>query len=500
LDEDGSATPEFGGSGAAAAIVTSEITPRSDARKRVAEGTSPRLSQHWLVFSIAATAVFLLSLDSTLIPIVLSDIGRGTGRTAPSQLSWIVSVYTILMASTLVAVGRIADRKGRRTTFLVGLALFLVGSAIGGTAQAYEQVLVARGVQGIGAAFVFPSSLALVLAVWPKNDTTRVIGMWTAVGAIAGSLGPSFGSWFVDTLGWRAAFLVHLPIGGIALVRAATLRVDTERQEHQRLPDLLGIVMVALVLGSAALALSQGRSWGWTDGRIVAAIAIALTMGPLLWWRCRHHESPVFDPEIFRMRTFRRIAVLSVVIPAGIFANYVMFPQYLGRVWGYSTFEIGMAIVPFSVAASLSAVAVVRVAKRFDERLILVVGMVMMICAVLFLRFVPGEEPAYWTEFLPAIVLSGIGGWGIGLAIINGLGARDLDDSNYGSGIAILMTGRQCGSLAGVATAFGILGETSLSGSAARDQLHEVWNLLVVVFLVAALLALRIPRRGAGGD
>jgi predicted MFS family arabinose efflux permease len=243
------------------------------------------------------------------------------------------------------------------------------------------------------------------------------------------------------------------------------------------------------------LALSQGRTWGWTDTRILAALALVVIVAPLLWRRCQRHSSPVFDPAMFRLRTYRRVAVLSVVIPAGIFANYVMFPQYLGRVWGYSTFEIGMAIVPFSIAASISAITVVRVAKRVDERLILVVGMVMMIGAVLFLRFVPGEEPAYWTEFLPAIVLSGIGGWGIGLAIINGLGARDLDDSNYGSGVAILMTGRQCGSLAGVATAFGILGATSVEGAAARGQLHDVWSLLAVVFVVAAVLALRIPRR-----
>jgi EmrB/QacA subfamily drug resistance transporter len=475
--------------------VTSELDPRTNAVAPAAGDVQTRLPEHWLVFSIAAIAVFIMSLDSTLIPIVLTDIGRGTGRSAPSELSWIVSVYTILMASTLVAVGRIADRKGRRTTFLIGLALFLTGSALGGSAQVFWQVLVARGVQGVGAAFVFPSSLALVLAVWPKDDTTRVIAMWTAVGAVAGSLGPSIGAWFVDTLGWRSAFLVHLPIGGLALVRGATLRVDTERREHQPLPDLLGMVMVAVLLGCTALTLAQGRSWGWTDGRIVTSLAVVVTFAPLLWWRCLHHDSPVLDPAIFRLRTYRRVAVLSVVIPAGIFANYVMFPQYLGRVWGYSTFEIGLAIVPFSIAASLSAIAVVRVARHVDERLILVAGMIMMIGAVLFLRFVPGEEPAYWTEFLPAVVVSGIGGWGIGLAIINGLGARDLDDSNYGSGVAILMTGRQCGSLAGVATAFGILGATSLQGSAAREQLHDVWTLLVFVFLAAAVLALRIPRR-----
>lgn len=480
---------------------SAEATGASDAADATGEAASPpasrvgRVPQHWVVFSIAAIAVFLMSLDSTLIPIVLTDIGTGVGKSSPAQLSWIVTVYTILMASTLVAVGRVADRKGRRATFLVGLGLFLTGSAVGGVAQAYWMVLAARGVQGVGAAFVFPSSLALVLAVWPKDETTRVIAMWTAVGAVAGSLGPSVGSWFVDALGWRSAFLVHLPIGGAALVRALLLRVDTEQRSTAALPDLVGMVLVALLLGMTALVLAQGRSWGWTDTRVLTAGAIAVVTAPVLWWRCLHHPSPVVDPAMFRRTTYRRVSALSVVIPAGIFANYTMFPQFLGRVWDYSTFGVGMAIVPFSVAASVSAVAVVRVARRIDERLILVGGMVMMIGATLFQRFVPGEDASYWAHFLPAVVLSGIGGWGVGLAMINGLGARDLDDTNYGVGIAILMTARQCGSLAGVATAFGILGETSLTGRAALDQLHEVWTLLAVVFVVAALLALRIPRR-----
>ena len=458
-------------------------------------GRRPLIPPHWLVFSIAGAAVFLMSLDSTLIPIVLTDIGEGLGHTAPSQLSWIVSVYTICMASTLVAVGRIADRKGRRTTFLLGLSLFLVGCTIGGLSQTYAMVLVARGVQGVGAAFVFPSSLALVLAVWPPGQTTKVIAMWTAVGAIAGSLGPSLGAWLVDSFGWRSAFLIHLPIGGAALIRALRLKIDTERVVTGSFPDILGMFMVAAILGSAALALSQVRNWGLTDPRFLAALAVIAVLTPLLWRRCHHHPSPVVEPAMFRKVTYRRTVALSVFIPMGIFANYTMFPQFLERVWDYSTFQVGLAIVPFSVAASISAIGVVRVAKHIDERLILIAGMFIMLAAVLFLRFVPGVTPAYVTDFLPAVVMSGVGGWGIGLALINGLGARDLDDSNYGVGIANLMPARQCGSLAGVALAFGILGEQSLTGEAALSQLHDVWSVLVIVFLVAAALAWRIPRR-----
>jgi EmrB/QacA subfamily drug resistance transporter len=462
---------------------------------RDTEPHKPGLPEHWVVFSIAAAAVFLMSFDSTLVPIALGKIGEGVHRTAPSQLSWIVTTYTIAMASTLVAVGRIGDRKGRRTTFMIGLALFTTGSIVGGCAVGYWMVLLGRVIQGLGAAFVFPSSLALVLAVWPKDESTRVIAMWTAVGAVAGALGPSVGTGLVDWLGWRSAFLVHVPVAVLAFVRTFGVRVDTEKVAVGSFPDVLGIVLAAFTLGATALVLAQGRSWGFDDPAVLTSIATVAVLGPVVWWRCNHHPAPIVEPRLFRLRTYRRCALLSIVIPAGIFANFAMMPRFLQRVWGYDTFGAGMAIVPFSVAASLTAIGVVRVAKRLDERSILLFGLVLMVATMIFLRLVPTEEPQYWTHFFPAVLGAGVGGWGIGLSMMNGIGARDLDGTNYGVGVAILMTARQCGALAGIATAFGILGDTSEAGRAALDQLHEVWLFLIPLFLVALVLAWRIPRR-----
>ena len=119
----------------------------------------------------------------------------------------------------------------------------------------------------------------------------------------------------------------------------------------------------------------------------------------------------------------------------------------------------------------------------------------MMLATMIFLRLVPTAEPHYWTHFFPAVIGAGIGGWGIGLSMMNGIGARELDATNYGVGVAILMTARQCGALAGIAFAFGILGATTEVGAAALDQLHEVWLALVPLFVIALFLAWRIPAR-----
>jgi EmrB/QacA subfamily drug resistance transporter len=448
------------------------------------------------VFGIAATSVFALSFDSTLVPIALRDIGKGVGETTPSHLSWISTTYTIAMAASVVAIGRIGDRTGRRRVFLIGFSLFVTGALVAGTATTFNQVLLGRVVQGLGSACVFPSSLGLVLAAWPAHEATRVIAAWTAVGGVAGAIGPAAGSALVDGLGWRSAFLVHVVIGVPALVLARSVLVETERQRDRTLPDMVGSLLVAVLLGLLALVLAQQRTWGFSDSRIVVALIMIVIIVPLLVWRCARHPAPVVEPHMLRLRTYRRMVVLCVFVAGAIFANFVMMPQYLGAVWNYSTFKIGMAIVPFSIAASITAVWCGRVSSRLDEKWILALGVTIMGASMAWLALVPDESPDYWTEFFPAIIATGVGGWGMALAMLNSVGARELDNSNYGVGMGILMTSRQVGSLAGVATAFGILGDTELSSVTAIDRVRQVWLLLIPVFIVSAIATMRLPARG----
>jgi NTE family protein len=454
-----------------------------------------RIPEHWVVFSIAATSVFAMSFDSTLIPIALVDIGRGVGETIPSRLSWIVTTYTIAMAATVVAVGRIGDRTGRRRTFLIGLTLFVCGSLIGGFSTSLWMILVARVIQGTGAAFVFPSSLGLVLTAWPASEATRAIAAWTATAAVAGAIGPSLGSALVDGPGWRSAFFVHVVVGVPALLYARKRLVDTARREDASLPDMVGSVLVAVMLGSAALVLAQVRAWGIDDRRVLGAIVAILVVLPVVVWRCRTHPAPVVEPRMLRIRTYRRTLGVSVLVAAGIFGNFAMMPQYLSRVWGYSTFRVGMAIVPFSIGASFAAVSAGRLARRFDEKWVLLSGMGAFVLAMVWFRVFVGTSPNYWVGFMPGVVLTGIGGWGISMSMLNSIGARDLDGGNYGVGMGILMTARQVGALAGVATAFGLLGGTDLAPADAYVRIRQVWLFLIPVFVVAMLAALRLPAR-----
>lgn len=447
----------------------------------------------WVVFTIAASAVFMMTLDSTLQPIALGSIGRSFEGSSTTALSWVLTSYNIAIAGLVVASGRIADRVGRRQTFLVGLLVFVVGS-LGGALAPDLWVLVAfRVLQGTGAAFVIPSSLGLILAAWPAGETTRAITTWTAVGGLAGAVGPTLGAAIVGGPGWRVAYLMNVVVGLVAWTAGRRLLIDTARRADASFPDLLGAVLVSVCLGSATLVLVQGRSWGITDWRILVSLAVAVTLAPVVRHRSVHHPAPILDLSLFHNRVFRRVLAVSVVVPAYLFAHFVMMIQFLGDIWGYSEFGQGLGILPFPVAATAATLLAGRMAKRFDERDILLTGMVMSTASVLWFYLVVGQEPAYWSEFLPAVLLGGVGGWGVSLGMMNAIGAGALNDETYGLGVGLLSTIRQVGGLIGIATAFGILGEVVDDGL--YDRYREVYLALTVLSAVSIFIAARIPRR-----
>ncbi len=437
-------------------------------------------------------AVFLVTIDATLQPLALDGIKEGLDSSLTAT-TWVLSAYSISLATFVVAAGRLADRSGRRQTFLLGLALFTLGSVGGGLAPELWILVLCRAVQGAGSAFVMPASIGLILAVWPEGDQTRAITSWTAVGGIAGALAPSLGGLLIDVWGWRAAYLLNVAIGVPSFFAARALLADTERRTGSRFPDLVGAFMVAASLGLLTLGLVQGRTWGWSDGRIVLAFSLALVLIPLIRRRILGHPAPIVEPGLLGLRTYRRALLIAMAIPSFLFPYFVMMVQYLEQVWQYRPLKAGLALLPFPLAATLASAMAGKLSRRFDERTITIAAMAMTTLAVVWLRLVPGPDPAYWQDFFVPILLGGVGGWGMGLPMINAIGARDLDDDTYSLGMGVLSTARQVGSLTGLAVAFGLLG--NVSGEELLDRFQQVWTVLVVLSIMGVAAALSLPRR-----
>src|SRR5947209_12107927 len=197
------------------------------------------MAQRWKILAVVSTAVFMSSLDLFIVNIAFPDISRAFPGSTLASLSWILNAYAIVFAALLVPAGRSADRLGRRRSFLAGLALFTAASALCAAAPSVSLLVVARVIQAVGAAAVFPTSLALVLPEFPPSERRTAVSIWAAVGGVAAAAGPPVGGLLVQA-DWRLVFLVNVPIGAIVLILAARLLREGREPVGTPRADLAG--------------------------------------------------------------------------------------------------------------------------------------------------------------------------------------------------------------------------------------------------------------------
>src|SRR5205823_6921765 len=182
------------------------------------------------------------------------------------SLAWVITAYSIMFGALLVIGGRTGDRIGRRRTFLAGIGIFLAGSVLCGVAINVPVLVVSRAIQGVGAAFLVPASVALLIAAYPPERRTQMVALWGGIGALAVATGPSLGAAIVTAGGWRWAFFVNLPIGAAVLAFGRRVLCESRTDDDGiGRPDYLGVILVSAALGAVVLAVSQGATWGWTD-------------------------------------------------------------------------------------------------------------------------------------------------------------------------------------------------------------------------------------------
>jgi EmrB/QacA subfamily drug resistance transporter len=455
-----------------------------------------RLDDHWKVFTIVAAAVAMASMDGGMVPIIFPSIETTFAGTPSTTLSWVFTAYTIGLAAFVVASGRLADRTGRRRIFIIGTVVFVVGSGLCGLAPTPGLLIAARFVQGTGHALFTPASLGLVLAVWPAERRTAAIGAWIAAGGIASGMGPSIGAAVDHFLHWRVAFFLNVVVGVPVVIRAFRVLVDTETREDAKIPDPVGIGLLAGTLGLVALVIVQGRTWGWTSSGILTSAALSVILGAAFARRSRRHPSPVIDPTLFRGRTYRLSLVVSMLISMAMFANLVMQAQFLQKAWGYDSLKAGLAVTPLPIAAGLTAPFAGRLAGRFGHRPLILAGLAMTACGLFAYAVLPDGTPDYAREFLPGVLLAGVGTWGLAISMINAAAVDDMSSANFGVGTAVLQTARQAGGILGIALFFGMYGTPE--PDRVLDTFRNLWLLFALLPTAAFLLALRLPKKSGG--
>src|SRR4051794_36547807 len=227
-----------------------------------AEG--PRTS---VVFAVTALGAFMAALDLSIVNVAFPDLEASYPRAGQATLAWVITAYSIVFGALLVTGGRTGDRIGRRRTFMAGLAVFVGGSFLCGIAPSVPLLVASRVLQGAGAAFLVPASVALLIGAYPPERRTQMVALWGGIGALAVATGPSLGAAIVSAGGWRWAFFVNVPIGAALLVLARRTLSESRADDGAARPDYLGAVLISIALGAIVLALSEGATWGWSDPR-----------------------------------------------------------------------------------------------------------------------------------------------------------------------------------------------------------------------------------------
>ncbi|MFC5850457.1 DHA2 family efflux MFS transporter permease subunit [Streptomyces chlorus] len=403
---------------------------------------------------VASGATFLAVLDTTVVNIAFSDLRVDFPDASLSQLTWVVTAYTVVFAALLAVAGRVADIIGRKKLFVWSTVLFTLASLLSGLATGVPMLVGARALQGVGAAGMIPSALGLVLQHTPAARRQVAVGVWGAVGSMAAAVGPSLGGLLVDVWGWRSVFLINLPLG-LAIVAVAA-RLSNDAPTRRRLPDPVGTLALALGIGGVVFGVTQGTEWGWGSGRVVALLAGGAVLVAAALLLSRRHAAPALEWDLWRSRPFAATNVASLLFGAAMYAYLLSTLLFLNAVWGYSELKAGLAVTPGAFAAAVGALVVGRRVPPRAQWAAVATGSVLFgaACAAMYLLL--GTERQYVAVWLPIGIVAGVG-IGAALTGISNAATASLAPQRFASGTGLLMTTRQIGGALGIAALAAIL-------------------------------------------
>lgn len=442
--------------------------------------------QTLLIASLASLATFL---DTTILYVAFPDIGRTFDDAAPADLSWVLNAYTIVFAALLIPVGKLADRLGHRRAFLVGSGAFTVASMACGLAPTIELLIVFRIAQAAGGAILIPSSLALVMHAFPRSEIPKAVAIWGAAGALAGALGPTLGAAVVESLGWRWAFFINLPVGVFTILTGRRVLGESSDPDT-RVPAVAGVVLI----GGAAALLSYGvvaaEDHGWSSARTVGTLAAGAAALVLFVAHQRRSPAPVLDLDLFSIPNFRWGNLAGFAFGLAFSAMFLGSILFLTQVWGWSILHAGFGIAPGPALVALLAPRAGALAGRIGQRPILIVGGVAYALGGLYRVVMLGPDERYVVDYLPSMLLTGVG-VACCLPQLSSVVAQALPPTRIGVGGAALQAVRQFGGTFGVAVTVALL-------AAATDPLagfERVWWVIVIGGLVTSIVS--IPMRTA---
>ena len=404
------------------------------------------MERKWWTLVLVSVATFMLLLDVTIVNVALPDIQRELGASL-SSLQWVVDAYSLMLASFLLTAGSLGDRLGRRRVFTIGFGIFTFASFLCGIADTPTLLNLARGLQGIGGAGMFATSLALIGQEFHGKDRATAFGVWGATIGGAVAIGPLVGGVVTESFGWEWIFFLNVPIGIVAMFLTERKIVNVFAQDPEPI-DFPGLVTFSLSLFLLIFGLIRGNPEGWGSPLILACLIGAAVLMSAFVAIERRSAHPMLDLTLFRNRAFNGVSAVAFSLSAGMFAMFLYLTIYMQGVLDFSPLEAGLRFLPLTVLGFIVAPISGALSNKIPIRFLLGTGLAVVGLGLLLMNGVSPDSD--WTTLLVGFVLAGIGigitNPGIGQAAI---AVVPVEKSGMGSGINT--TFRQVGIATGVA-------------------------------------------------
>jgi EmrB/QacA subfamily drug resistance transporter len=404
------------------------------------------MERKWWTLLLVSIATFMLLLDVTVVNVALPDIQRELNASL-SSLQWVVDAYSLMLAAFLLTAGSLGDRLGRRRVFTIGFGIFTFASFLCGISQDPTLLNLARGLQGIGGAGMFATSLALIGQEFHGKDRATAFGVWGATVGGAVAVGPLVGGVLTQSFGWEWIFFVNVPIGITAMILTERQIVNVFAKDPEPV-DVAGLVTFSAALFLLIFGLIRGNPEGWGSGVIVGCLVAAAALLAVFVAIERRIAHPMLDLSLFRKRAFNGVSAVAFALSAGMFAMFLYLTIYMQGVLDFSPLEAGLRFLPLTVLGFVVAPISGSLSNRVPIRILLGCGLTLVGVGLLLMHgLTPSSD---WTALLVGFVLAGIGigttNPGIGQAAI---AVVPVEKSGMGSGINT--TFRQVGIATGVA-------------------------------------------------
>lgn len=374
-------------------------------RSQPATATCTQSRGRWI---LAATilASSMAFIDGTVVNVALPALQTNLNATV-LDVQWVIEAYALLLSALLLMGGSLGDHYGRRKIFLIGIALFALASAACGFAATVQQLIVARAIQGIGAALLVPGSLAIISNSFAENERGRAIGTWSGFSAITTAAGPVLGGWLIEHVSWRAVFFINVPFA-VAVILISLRHVSESSSGEKTKVDWTGAVLAAIGLGALVYGLIESSSRGFSDPTVIVVLIVAVVLlVTFLWFEARIPE-PMLPLKFFRSRVFTGTNLLTFLLYAALGGTLFFLPMNLIQIQHYPATAAGAALLPFILLMFALSPWSGGLVSRYGARLPLIVGPLITASGyALFLR--PGINPNYWTNFLPPVFVLGLG-------------------------------------------------------------------------------------------